>query len=258
VPLQVAQTDSVGTSPDAESGLQEGETTKGEQVKLIVLMGVIASAAVMLFGIPANATPPPSVCDNGQTFNPVTQECVPNSTQVTYCHVAGLASDPANLITLTTAIVAAVGPAGHFGENGTPNAGHEQDYWGPCEVPPPPENVRVCDPATGDIIEVPEDEADQYLPADDPACEPPCEETLAGQMLGCEDTVFVCWGDEVVEVPVDEADDPQYHPTDPENDPNGHCSNGDNPDAPTIPNTPDNPTPDAPPILTGGNIPDTR
>src|SRR5262245_14499059 len=46
--------------------------------------------------------------------------------------------------------------------------------------PPPPDLVRVCDPKTGEIIEVPEDQAGDYLPVDDPACQetpppPPCE-----------------------------------------------------------------------------------
>jgi len=45
-----------------------------------------------------------------------------------------------------------------------------------------PGDVDVCDPATGDIITVSEDEADQYLPADDPACEdtppPICTEDM--------------------------------------------------------------------------------
>ena len=96
------------------------------------------------------------------------------NTKVTICHAAGLAGTT-QYVTLTIAWQAVYGEAGHFYENGTPRAGHEQDYLGPCNPPDdPPDDpvlVEVCDPATGDIIEVPEDEADQYLPVDDPACD---------------------------------------------------------------------------------------
>jgi hypothetical protein len=57
---------------------------------------------------------------------------------VTICHVAGLASDPANQVTLTLPVNAVYGQAGHFNENGTPNAGHEQDYLGACTTPEEP------------------------------------------------------------------------------------------------------------------------
>lgn len=55
-------------------------------------------------------------------------------TFITFCHVAGLAEDPANTITLTLPYQAVFGQAGHFNENGTPNAGHEQDYLGECQT----------------------------------------------------------------------------------------------------------------------------
>lgn len=51
---------------------------------------------------------------------------------VTICHAAGLAGTT-KFVTLTIPYNAAYGQAGHFGENGTPNAGHEQDYEGACE-----------------------------------------------------------------------------------------------------------------------------
>lgn len=185
---------------------------KASWATMAIAMAVLVSALGAVAGIgsgTAQATPPASQCDNGQTYNPNAGECQPNGTQVTICHVAGLAEDPANTVTLTIALVAAVGPAGHFNEDGTTQAGHEQDYWGPCETtPPPPELVWVC----------------------------------------TED-------DEIVQVPIDEADDPQYHPTTPPNDPEGHCSDGDNPDDPDEPdnpdqpNTPDSPEPDAPPLV---------
>jgi hypothetical protein len=36
-------------------------------------------------------------------------------------------------VTLTIGHSAVFGPAGHFYENGTPQAGHEDDYLGACE-----------------------------------------------------------------------------------------------------------------------------
>ena len=52
--------------------------------------------------------------------------------KVTFCHAAGQA-DTDHFITLTTSWNAAFGQAGHFYEDGTPRAGHEQDYLGECE-----------------------------------------------------------------------------------------------------------------------------
>lgn len=56
--------------------------------------------------------------------------------KVTLCHAAGL-DDTLTFTTLTISWNAAFGVAGHFDENGTPNAGHEQDYLGPCSQPEP-------------------------------------------------------------------------------------------------------------------------
>jgi hypothetical protein len=57
--------------------------------------------------------------------------------KVTICHAAGLADEPANWVTITAAYPAIYGEAGHFYENGTPRAGHEEDYLGPCLTPSP-------------------------------------------------------------------------------------------------------------------------
>ena len=104
--------------------------------------------------------------------------CVPNGTSVTFCHIAGLADDPANEITLTIAIAGAVGEAGHFGENGTTNAGHEQDYVGPCiVVEPPVDTEEVCQ--DGEIVVVPVGtvEDDGTCDTDEPPVdEPPVDE----------------------------------------------------------------------------------
>lgn len=54
--------------------------------------------------------------------------------KVTLCHAAGLAGTT-HYVTLTVGYAAAYGPAGHFDENGTPRAGHEQDYLGACTTP---------------------------------------------------------------------------------------------------------------------------
>ena len=51
--------------------------------------------------------------------------------QVTLCHGSGQ-EDTTHFVTLTIAEEAAFGQAGHFYENGTPRAGHEQDYLGAC------------------------------------------------------------------------------------------------------------------------------
>lgn len=53
--------------------------------------------------------------------------------KVTICHAAGLAGTT-HYETLTIGYEAVYGPGGHFNENGTPQAGHEQDYLGPCQV----------------------------------------------------------------------------------------------------------------------------
>lgn len=57
--------------------------------------------------------------------------------KVTLCHAAGL-DGTTKYITLTVGYPAAYGPGGHFFENGTPRAGHEQDYLGPCAAEPTP------------------------------------------------------------------------------------------------------------------------
>src|SRR5262245_31943974 len=55
----------------------------------------------------------------------------PHGDKVTICHASGLAGTT-KFETLTIGHQAVYGPGGHFNENGTPQAGHEQDYFGPC------------------------------------------------------------------------------------------------------------------------------
>jgi hypothetical protein len=93
-------------------------------------------AAVALLGVAALGT-----------LSPGGAGATPND-KVTICHVAGRADDPANYITLTIGWNAVYGPGGHFNENGTPQAGHEQDTYGECEPPPPPPIVVEVDEPT--------------------------------------------------------------------------------------------------------------
>jgi hypothetical protein len=50
--------------------------------------------------------------------------------KVVICHAAGLEDVPANWVTLELPLEAL---NGHFDEQGTPQAGHEEDYFGTCE-----------------------------------------------------------------------------------------------------------------------------
>lgn len=59
--------------------------------------------------------------------------------KVTICHAAGL-EGTTHYITLTIGYQAVYGPAGHFYENGTTRAGHEQDYLGECREDEPETN----------------------------------------------------------------------------------------------------------------------
>jgi hypothetical protein len=51
--------------------------------------------------------------------------------KITICHAAGL-EGTTHFETITIAPSAVFGPGGHFNENGTTQAGHEEDYFGPC------------------------------------------------------------------------------------------------------------------------------
>ncbi len=52
--------------------------------------------------------------------------------KVTICHAAGQAGTT-HYVELTISRNAVFGEGGHFFENGTPRAGHEQDYLGRCK-----------------------------------------------------------------------------------------------------------------------------
>jgi LPXTG-motif cell wall-anchored protein len=57
--------------------------------------------------------------------------------KVVICHAAGQAGTTHyNTLEISeNAVYGRNGNAGHFEENGTPQAGHEQDYFGPCVTP---------------------------------------------------------------------------------------------------------------------------
>jgi LPXTG-motif cell wall-anchored protein len=81
--------------------------------------------------------------------------------KVTICHAAGQEGTE-KFVSLTIPYNAAYGQAGHFNEDGTPKAGHEADYEGPCEGPPTEVPVSVdygpatCEaPGTATPVEVP-------------------------------------------------------------------------------------------------------
>jgi hypothetical protein len=70
-------------------------------------------------------------------------------TKVTICHASGLAGTT-KFETLTiseNAVYGRKGNAGHFEENGTPRAGHEQDYFGACKTDATPTPVPTETPA---------------------------------------------------------------------------------------------------------------
>ena len=68
--------------------------------------------------------------------------------KITICHAAGRADEPANFVTLTLSVNAVYGNGGHFNNNGTPKAGHEKDYLGPC--------IDVCNNMDGNQQVIPD------------------------------------------------------------------------------------------------------
>jgi uncharacterized repeat protein (TIGR01451 family) len=75
---------------------------------------------------------------------------VMHNDKVTICHAAGHAGTT-TFVTLTISVNAVYGPGGHFNNNGTPQAGHELDYFGPCVTEP-----DVCPNIEGNQHEIPD------------------------------------------------------------------------------------------------------
>jgi hypothetical protein len=71
-------------------------------------------------------------------------------TKVTICHAAGLAGTTHyNTLNISeNAVYGRHGNAGHFEENGTPRAGHEQDYFGACESDSTPTPTPSASPSS--------------------------------------------------------------------------------------------------------------
>ena len=85
----------------------QGRITRAALVTIALVSALLAGASVALADPPA---------------------------KVTICHAAGR-EGTLQYVTLTISYNAAYGPAGHFYENGTPRAGHENDYEGACQTP---------------------------------------------------------------------------------------------------------------------------
>src|SRR5688572_17664741 len=60
----------------------------------------------------------------------VTGAATNDDKKVTICHKTSSVTNP--FVTLTISENAVFGPGGHFNENGTTQAGHEEDTMGPC------------------------------------------------------------------------------------------------------------------------------
>jgi hypothetical protein len=76
---------------------------------------------------------------------------IAKSDKITICHAAGQ-DGTTKFVTLTiseNAVYGRKGNAGHFEENGTPRAGHEQDYFGACvaEETPSPTSSESASPS---------------------------------------------------------------------------------------------------------------
>ena len=69
------------------------------------------------------------------------------SQTITICHAAGQAGT-LMFVTLNLPYPAVYGNGGHFNENGTPQAGHENDYLGPCvnQTEPTPTATATREP----------------------------------------------------------------------------------------------------------------
>ena len=104
--------------------------------------------------------------------------------QVTLCHATGLA-DTVHFVTLTIPTVAV---GGHFNENGTPQAGHEDDFFGFCPGDTDPEAIVAV------VVTAPSGPLpfDQVIPVADP--------TLPAA-LGIAGTVGVAGADQAGEQP---------------------------------------------------------
>ena len=102
---------------------------------------------------------------------------------VTICHFTSSETNP--WVEITAAYPAIYGPAGHFSEPGSPNAGHENDFEGPCLEEPTnvPEPTSVPDPTATPTdapqpTPTPSDEPGEPTPTPtDEGCDGECDPT---------------------------------------------------------------------------------
>jgi hypothetical protein len=90
--------------------------------------------------------------------------------KITICHAAGL-DGTTKFVTLTISENAVFGEGGHFNENGTTQAGHEQDYMGACSPEDEP-SVEPCNPEGQQNGQCPEKSEE---PSHDASSEPSSE-----------------------------------------------------------------------------------
>jgi len=197
----------------------------------LCLLGALVGTALLAV-VPATAHNNSGDGTQGNPYGP--------GDHVPICHATGSESHPYEYIEPSAA---SGGPAGHGGHSGDIFAG----YWfkqnqNAAAVFVNGRNEDMLDLLGNDCVKTPppHDEC-PLIPGDQPEgteCEEP-------------ELVWVCTAEGVVvQVPVEDADSPEFHPTDPPNDPEGHCSNGDDddPDDPEEPEDPEDPvTPLAPP-----------
>lgn len=108
---------------------------------------------------------------------------------VTICHAAGL-DGTTQYVELTLNANAVYGPAGHFSEPGTPNAGHEDDYEGPCDE----EDIVVTICYLGQTLEVNQAELEEYPGYSEGECSIP-------------ETVTICYNGTTMEVDKEDLGD---------------------------------------------------
>lgn len=112
--------------------------------------------------------------------------------KVTICHAAGL-DGTTKFVNLTLNANAVYGPAGHFKEPGTPNAGHEDDYEGPCRDEDST-LITIC--YLGQTLEIQLGDLGEYVGYE----EGPCEG---------DEKVTICYEGQTMEVSTSELD--QYN-----------------------------------------------
>ncbi|MCD6056542.1 MAG: hypothetical protein K0R44_14 [Thermomicrobiales bacterium] len=126
-----------GVVYDRRVDIQENQRPLKRAHAAPLIAGVLAvggAAAIWLFAPTGGAVP-----------------AAGNNDKITICHVAGRADDPANYVTLHLPPQAVYGNGGHFNENGTTQAGHEQDTLGECD-PPDGTTTTVPDSTTSTTV----------------------------------------------------------------------------------------------------------